>query len=279
MEKRFESKLAEHISTGRRRASPFGVKFLALAISVVAVFSIGAVAVLGVIAAQPAVRPPIVYDDVISGTDYLIYDISDLNEDGIPDDVVVVASSDTTDVFAVKREMTLKSGVWDAPSIPVKQYTKVVYTVNVRLRDLYWVNPVDLIVGQLDIMYNGAVLEEVSDSFMINGCEPVMTALDGTTVKADAVTADTTGEVWTVQLPDLTGFVFPGETPTPATYNEGDYISVSLMLKASYIEGTSLVGSESAFPAYATLEVDEFGNPIYIERIFDTVIPVPVVVP
>lgn len=276
MDRRFESELAKRISTGRRRASPFGVKFLAMAISVVAVFSVGTVAVLGVIAVQPAVKPPIEYAEVTSGTDYLVYDISDLDGDGIPDDVDVVASSETADIFAVKRDMTLKSGVWDAPSIPVKYYTKVVYTVNIRLRDLVWVDPVNLIVGQLDIMYNGAVLGWVSESFTINGIEPVK-VVDSVTVKADAVTVDEAGQVWTVQLPDLTDYVFAGSS-IPAVYAEGDYISVSLMLKASYIEGTTLVGSETAFAEYATLETDELGEPIYIERLFDTVIPVPEVV-
>jgi hypothetical protein len=258
MEKRFESELAKRISTGRGRASPFGVKFLAMAISVVAVFSIGAAAVLGVIATKPANAGPVDYVDVESGTDYLIYDLTDADADtdlveAVADDILV------EEVFAVKREMTLKAGVWDAPAPPVKQWTKVVYTVNVRLRDLAItdvdtgisasVDPVDLIVGQLDIMYNGAVLSWVSESFTINGCELVKTVyVDGVpvVVKADAVTMDLTGQFWTIQLPDLTGFVSSG-TGMDAAYNEGDSISVSLMLKAPYIAGSELVGFETGF--------------------------------
>jgi hypothetical protein len=257
MEKRFESELAKRISTGRGRASPFGAKFLALAISVCAVLSIAAAAVLGVVATRPAFAGPVEYTDAVSDTDYLIYELADTTDpaDGVADEISVVATSDLAEeeVFAVKREMTIKSGVWDAPAPPLKQWTKVVYTVNLRLRDLAFtdpvsglsasIEPVGLIVGDMDVIYNGVALAWVSESFTVNGCVPV----DLLGIKADAVVLDDVTGAWIVKLPDLTGF-FVGDG-IDAQYTDGDSISVSLMLKAPYIAGSALEGTETAFDA------------------------------
>ena len=256
MEKRFESELAKRISTGRGRASPFGAKFLVLAISVCAVLSIAAAAVLGVVATRPAFAGPVDYVPVMSATDYLMYELSDSDGDEIADTIGVVAAEDdplVEEVFAVKREMSIKSGVWEAPAPPLKQWTKVVYTLNIRLRDLAftdpvtglsaYVDPVGLVVGSMDVLYNGAELSWISESFTVNGCVPT----DILGAKADAVVWDDVNGVWNIALPDLAGFYFGPDIP--AAYGDGDSISVNLMLKAPYIAGASLDGSETAFEA------------------------------
>lgn len=257
MEKRFESELAKRISTGRGRASPFGVKFLAMAISVVAVLSIAAAAVLGVVATRPATAGPAEYVEVVSGTDYLLYELSDseLDEDDVADAINVVAVMDDPDVdeiFAVKREMMIKTAVWDSPSPPTKQWTKVLYTVNVRLRDLAFtdpvtglsasIEPVGLVIGSFGALYNGLELDMVSESFTVNGCVLV----DSVGTAADAVAYDDVNGVWNIALPSLDGFVVSG-TGASETYDDGDSISVSLMLKAPYIAESALDVTETAF--------------------------------
>lgn len=232
---------------------------MAMAISVVAVLSIAAAAVLGVVATRPATAGPADYMPVMSETDYLIYELTDseTDEDDVADAIDVVAVTDDPyleEVFAVKREMSIKTAVWDSPAPPTKQWTKVLYTVNIRLRDLAFtdpvtglsasIEPVNLVIGSLGALYNGVELALVSESFTVNGCVLV----DSVGTAADAVAYDDVNGVWNIALPSLDGFVVSG-TGASETYDDGDSISVSLMLKAPYIAGSALDVTEMAFDA------------------------------
>jgi hypothetical protein len=264
MEKKYSSELARRISTGTGRASTFGLKFLAMAISVCAVLSVAAAAVLGVVATKPATAgPDILYTNVMDETDYLIYDVTSTDIDGNALTAVVGHSDEPTDIFAVKREMTLKQGDWTAPGNPAMQWKKVVYTVNLRLRDLVYtdpingdlasVQPIGMIAGVLDLGYGTEVLSVVSESFTVNGCVPaIYDSLGNVIEKADAVSAslDETGRLWvTVQLPALDGF-------SVGSYSEGDAIAVSVILKAPFSADAVLDPSESAFPEFDDVAIE-----------------------
>lgn len=264
MEKRFESELAKRISAGRGRASPFGAKFLALAISVCAVLAVAAAAVLGVVATKPANAGPVDYLPILDETNYLVYDAEDSDADGDMDVASAVHSDIYTDDFAVKREMTVKQGDWTAPGNPVMQWKKVVYTVNLRLRDLAYVDPVNgqlasvepigMVVGDLSVAYGTATFAEVSESFLINGCEPLYLADDGITVlgKADAVEVVSVEglALVTIALPDLTGTTVGG-------YNEGDVVSINVMIKAGFLVDVGVIVDEGAFPQFDDLVIPD----------------------
>jgi hypothetical protein len=263
MEKRFESELAKRISSGRGRASPFGAKFLALAISVCAVLAVATAAVLGAVATKPANAGPVEYLPIMDETNYIVYNAEDSNADGDMDAASAVHSDIYTDDFAVKREMTVKQGDWTAPGNPVMQWKKVVYTVNLRLRDLAYVDPVNgqlasvepigMIVGELSVAYGTATFVEMSESFLINGCEPNILDAEGNIEGcADAVeVASVEGQALvTITLPDLAGTVVGG-------YAEGDSISISVMLKAGFLVDVSVIADEAAFPEFDDLAIPD----------------------
>ncbi len=264
MEKRYSSELARRISTGNGRASTFGLKFLAMAISVCAVLSVATVAVLGVVAMKPAnAGPEIVYANVLDETNYLIYEITSTDADGNALTASVGHSDVPTDVFAVKREMALKQGDWTAPGNPAMQWKKVVYTVNLRLRDLVYTDPVNgdlasvdptgMVAGVLNLGYGTQALTVVSESFTVNGCVPVIYDVYGNVIeKADAVTwnLDESGRMWvTVALPLLDGF-------SVADYSEGDSVAVSVVMKAPFSAEAVLDNVETAFPEYDDIAIE-----------------------
>ncbi|OGS44192.1 MAG: hypothetical protein A3K76_06105 [Euryarchaeota archaeon RBG_13_57_23] len=252
MGKTYKSELARRISTGRGRASPFETKFLVLSVAVCAILAFGAATVFGA-AAKPAYAGPVEYTEILSGTNYLVYQTDELTGE-----VNVVHSDAYTMDFAAKREMTVKEGAFISPGNPDLKWQKVVYTVNLRLRDLAFedpdmnvlasIEPIGMIVGQLDIGYGPALLGEISASFMVNGCEPLFA--DGSKADAVDVVIGEARTLVTVTLPDLTGTQLVG-------YAEGDFISVNVILKGIFVDGAALDPVETAFPAFDDIVLPE----------------------
>ena len=139
--------------------------------------------------------------------------------------------------FLVKRISDLKYTVFETPGNAAAVYTKVVYTVNLNLKDLspFTEGVAGLVVS--DVTIDGIGDKEptlVSASLTINGAAMNLDASKYITqVVYDAGTLSAR-----VTLPSL-----------ESTYNDGDMVAVFVMFKTP-VTGLTITGSDIGFPDY-----------------------------
>jgi len=150
--------------------------------------------------------------------------------------------------FLLKRTSDLKWTVFDTPGNAAVDYTKVVYTVNLKLRDLslFTGGVTGLAVSDLTIGGFGVKTPTlVSASLTINGEAVYLVdagALDASnyiTWVYDAVTGTLSARV---TLPSL-------DLTTALAYKDGDVVSVFVMFKTPE-PGLAITGSDIGFPDY-----------------------------
>jgi hypothetical protein len=178
------------------------------------------------------------YTLIVDAEDYLV-DV---------EGVVTFAEDLTIDqLFLVKRGSDLKWTVFDTPG-GGNDYTKVVYTTNVRLRDiaLFTAGVAGLALSDVTIEgFSENLPTMVSASLAING-EPVLLAEGGALDASNYITwvfDSVTGTLSArVTLPSL-------DLTTALAYENGDVVSLFVMFKTP-VTGLNIAGSEIAFPDY-----------------------------
>lgn len=163
MKRKFESELGKRIVRGSRRASQSPVALAAL-VSAACAIILGASAMMVPALAVPGdPGPPVTYVNLIDAEDdYLVNDGT----------AIVKIDEVGDDLFQVKRVATLKHAIFSTPGMSSAEYTKIVYSVNVNLRDLTELEDdvVGMVVGALDVAYAGAAAPLTVDfSLAING--------------------------------------------------------------------------------------------------------------
>lgn len=238
MERKFESELGRRVAEEGRKKSFRKVAVLAVTLSACALMISSAAFLLPAIAGEE-VGKPVYWNDVITAqNDYLVYEDGALvhyTEDQLTDDVS----------FDVKRTVTLKAAVFEAPSeFSTAQYNKYVYSVNVNLRDLTQFTPDGVVVGEVTIPYTGTTpvvsWTMTDDGLLVASSEDETPAFAPTDVTA-------TGEMiaMTVSLPD------------DYEYEVGSQISIQIMVKVPLYtpDPWSLVIVEDAFRDFDDLEI------------------------
>ena len=241
MERKFESELAEKValrsksSFSGRKASVFVLAIISSAIM------IGAAAVTLSMSSSTAECPWIEYADFLDEkTDYLVYDLS---EGTTYTDIIYTDNLGADDIFVVKRTANLYVGVFDTPGDGTI-YTKLVYSVDVRLRhttpllgQIAGLDVASLKVNGFDQM---PIL--VTSTISLNG-EPIL--LDGISVDGIFVNTEydiTSGTISVdLELPDLE---IVGDD-----YESYDMISFLVMLRVPQTDLT-LTADEIGFPSY-----------------------------
>ena len=222
MERKFDSELAGRIA--RRQRNPAGRRATLLLMAVVSsAIMVGAAAVL-TMKASAALGGPTEYIEALSSEDYLVQSEEDPSEPVYAD----MAPLDGT--YLVKRASSLKYVEFDTPGQSPNIYTKFVYNVNIKLRDL----------SAFEGGVTGMSLSTVTVGGLGDVAPLIVTAIiavDGTEVFSEDGTTPLEMSAyisWTfsegvasveVSLPDLTG-------TNIASYESGDMVSVFLMWKA-----------------------------------------------
>ena len=148
--------------------------------------------------------------------------------------------------FLLKRTSDLKWTVFDTPGNAAVDYTKVVYTVNLKLRDLslFTGGVTGLAVSDLTIGGFGVKTPTlVSASLTINGAAVLLLdggALDASNYITWAYDAGTLTAQVTLPSLDLT---------TALAYKDGDMVTVFVMFKTPE-PGLAITGSDIGFPDY-----------------------------
>lgn len=238
MEKKFESELAGQVA--RRHKSPLrgGMKVLLTAVVSCVVMVAAAAAVLSM-QASAYFGEPTVYTNVFYGEDYLV------SVDGTVASTSVVPVDEN---FLVKRTSELKWIEFNPPGLSTVDYTKAVYSVNVKLRDTsaFPDGVAGMVVADLEITGFTTFSPWIaSASLSINDVE-VMTH-----------SVITLGELpfMTSSWDSATGTLSAQVTlPDEITYNAGDQISIFVMFKTVEVDIT-VSGSDIGFPEYPVLGV------------------------
>ena len=148
--------------------------------------------------------------------------------------------------FLLKRTSDLKWTVFDTPGNAAVDYTKVVYTVNLKLRDLslFTGGVTGLAVSDLTIGGFGVKTPTlVSASLTINGAAVLLLdggALDASNYITWAYDAGTLTAQVTLPSLDLT---------TALAYKDGDMVTVFVMFKTPE-PGLTITGGDIGFPDY-----------------------------
>lgn len=216
--------------------------FVAL-ISCVFLFAVasGALAVISRTAVDPidSAGAAAEYVSVAAAEDYLV------NVEGV---VTYADALLLEEDFLLKRSSDLKWTVFDTPGNAAVDYTKVVYTVSLKLRDLslFTGGVTGLAVSDLTIGGFGVKTPTlVSASLTINGAAVLL--LDGGALDAsnyitwvyDAVTGTLSARV---TLPSL-------DLTTALAYKDGDMVTVFVMFKTPE-PGLTITGGDIGFPDY-----------------------------
>ena len=237
MERKFESELAGQVA--RRHKNPLKSRAKVLFMTVVscAVMVAAAAAVLSM-QASAALGGPTEYIDEFSGEDYLV------DVDGTITYKVYAPDEPVDDAFLVKRTSALKWIEFDTPGLSTVDYTKAVYSVNVKLKDIsaFPAGVAGMVVADLDVTgfttwspwIASATLsindvETATYSVITLGELPFMTS------SWDSVTGTLSAQV---TLPD--GII----------YSPGDQVSIFVMFKTVEVDLT-ISGSEIGFPEYS----------------------------
>ncbi|GEM_PF-3871041 len=241
MERKFESELAGQVA--RRHNNPIKGRAKVLFMTMVScAVMVGAAAAVLSMKASAAEGLPTEYTSVFTGEDYLV------NVDGT---ITYAVTPEIDDGYLVKRTSNLKWTTFDTPGNAPIDYTKVAYTVNVKLNHtIAFTDGVtgmfvsDLIIGGFDAIEPTMV----SASISINDA-PVVLSLDGSPLVAStyitSVYADGSLSIQ-VTLPSL--------DLTSVSYEDGDMVSIFVMFKTPETLLT-LDGSEIGFPDYQVPEV------------------------
>lgn len=166
--------------------------------------------------------------------------------------ITYAADLSTDQDFLVQRTYDLKTTVWDTPGSAPVDYTKIVYTVNLKLRDIsaFTDGVAGLFVSDLTVAGFGLKAPTlVSASIVINGAA-VLLLVDGAALDAsnyitwvyDAGTLSAQ-----VALPSL-------DLTTALAYNDEDFVSIFVMFKVPET-GLTLTGSDIGFPDYQPVPV------------------------
>lgn len=181
----------------------------------------------------------LVYTVVLDAEDYLV------STDG----VITYAGDLLPDQdFLLKRGSDLKWTEFDTPGNSPVDYTKVVYTVNVKLRDLshFTGGVAGLAVSDVTVEGFGEKTPTVVSATLTINDQPVLLA-DGGALDAsnyitwlfDAVTGTLSARV---TLPSL-------DLTSAQAYNDDDVVSVFVMFKTP-MTGLTITGGEVGFPDY-----------------------------
>ncbi|MEW5748314.1 MAG: hypothetical protein AB1793_05975 [Candidatus Thermoplasmatota archaeon] len=236
MERKFESELAGQIA--RRHRNPLkGRMNVLLAALVSCVVMVAAAAAVLSMQASASLGGPTEYVSVFSNEDYLI------NLDGTVAYKEYADGEVVDDTFLVKRNSELKWTEFDTPGLSTVDYTKVVYSVNVKLRDIS--SFADGVGGMVvaDLAVAGFVQYSPwisSTNVCVNGVEVSASAgitlgtLPYMTTSFDAATGTLSAQVI---------------LPTDITYNNDDVVSIFVMFKTVEVD-LVISGSEIGFPDY-----------------------------
>jgi len=242
MSRKFESELARRVARGDAPKKRLAVTLFVAVSCAILVASAAYALMANVLAADGG---PTVYEEDMAAEDYLI-----LSGDEEP----VVTYSETPaldESFLVKRGATFKHVQFDTPGNSPNVYTKYVYVVNIRLKDLSaFPEGVDgLRVCSLEVTNMDAPdLIEVTSSFLVNDVAPV--PLDSTAPAVTGVSWAVVDGVLTadVVLPDLS-------LTSEGDYDQGDQVSVFVMWKAA-VTGWDGVATDMPFPDYTAVPAE-----------------------
>jgi hypothetical protein len=200
---------------------------------------VGAAAAVLSIQASADDRGPTEYTDILFGEDYLVC------VDGA---ITYTAEDLVDDNFLVKRNSTLKWVEFDTPGNSAVDYTKVAYSVNLKLRDIsaFTDGVTTMVVADLTVRGYVTYSPWISlASVSINGIEVMsfggvaLGTLPFITSEYDALTGTLSAQV---TLPDL---ALIGDLK----YNDEDLVSIFVMFKS--VETPLIIsGSEVGFPEY-----------------------------
>ncbi len=237
MERKFESELAGQVA--RRHKNPLKSRAKVLFMTVVscAVMVAAAAAVLSM-QASAALGGPTEYIDEFSGEDYLV------DVDGTITYKVYAPDEPVDDAFLVKRTSALKWIEFDTPGLSTVDYTKVVYSVNVKLKDVSAFG---------DEGVTGMVLADLEVSGFTTYSPWIASAtMSINDVETAAYSVITLGELpfMTSSWDSATGTLSAQVTlPDGIIYNPGDQVSIFVMFKTVEVDLT-ISGSEIGFPEY-----------------------------
>lgn len=237
MERKFESELAGQVARRHRNPIKGRVKILFMTVVSCAVMVAAAAAVLS-IGASAAEGTPTTFEGLaFTEEDYLISGV---------DGAEYASTIGLEDDFLVKRTSELKWTTFATPGNSPADYTKVAYTVNVKLRDTS--SFTDGVAGMFisDVTIDGFGIIDpvmVSASISVNGValttpdqlDPaILNPLDFT----EYLTWTYSAGVLSAQV-ELPGYL----------YADGDMVSIFVMFK-THQTGLMIMGSEFGFPDY-----------------------------
>jgi len=237
MSGKFETELARRVARGD---TPKKRLVVTLFVAVSCAILVGSAAFAVLANALAADGGPTVYEEDIAAEDYLIF-----SEDEEPE-VIYSEVPALDETYLVKRGATFKHVQFDTPGNSPNVYTKYVYVVNIRLKDLTaFPDGVDgLRVCSLEVTNMDAPdLIEVTSSFLVNDVAP--TPIDATAPAVTGVTWAVVDGTLTAEvvLPDLSGTL-------EGDYSQGDQVSVFVMWKAA-VTGWDGIATDIPFPDYA----------------------------
>lgn len=240
MERKFESELAGQVA--RRHKNPLrGRMNVLLAAAVSCVVMVAAAAAVLSMQASASVGGPTVFIEEFSNEDYLI------NVEGVPTYIQYADGEAVDDTFLVKRNSELKSTQFDTPGLSEVDYTKVIYSVNVKLRDISGFDGGVSGMVIADLTVAGFALYSpwiASTNVCINGNEImasegiVLGTLSYMTTSFDKETGILSAQI---VLPDISSLEM--------SYNNDDLVSIFVMFKTVEV-GLDISGSEVGFPDY-----------------------------
>lgn len=233
MEKKFESELAGQVA--RRHKNPLRSRANVLLAAVVScVVMVAAAAAVLSMQASAYLGEPTEYTNAFYGEDYLI------NVDGT---ATYTSDAPVDDDFLVKRTSELKWIEFNTPGLSTVDYTKAVYSVNVKLKDMsaFPAGVVGMVVADLDV----------------TGFTTWSPWIASATLSINDVEAMTYGGITLGELPFMTSS-YDSETGTVSAqmtlpdgiiYNPGDQVSIFVMFKTVEV-GLTVSGSDVGFPEY-----------------------------
>lgn len=237
MESKFESELAGQVA--RRHKNPLRSRANVLLTAVVScVVMIAAAAAVLSMQVSASLGEPTEYTNIFYGDDYLV------NVDGVP---TYSADVPVEDNFFVKRTSSLKWIEFDTPGYATVDYTKIVYSVNVNLRDIsaFSDGVTGMVVADLDVagflLYSPWIASAnvcINDVEVMSNGAIVLGELPYLAPSFDSATGTLSVAV---TLPDISSLGL--------TYNSGDTVSIFVMFKTVEV-GLTITGSEIGFPDF-----------------------------
>lgn len=231
MERKFGSELAKEVAQHRRGLFDRRTRIVFAAVISCAVMVSGAAAVLSIkaSAAQGGATEFEYLFDEGTKVDYLVV--------GDDESVTYTCVAPEEDDFIIKRASTLKMTEFSSPGSSPNVYTKFVYSMNVKLRDIVWIESgvAGMKVAQLTVGgFGESAPSIVTASVTIDGLEVL--------VQPDWYAATFDGGVYTLDLvmPDL---------PDDREYIPHNMVSLFLMFKAP-MQGWDGSVEEIGFPEY-----------------------------